>query len=153
MQNPIADIIADYPYVGIRWEVEGGYHREVRRPGADLTDLPQELQDAIQAHWTAEMVQKAGDLEAAADEAVVVPVPTLTPRQLRLMLINLGIYEETIVGLINAIQDTTERAKALTEWNWATRYERDHPLVNQLAAALGIDGTTLDGHWQTASTL
>lgn len=79
--------------------------------------------------------------------------PPLTPRQLRLMLLTLGLTEATVLGQIEAIEDETERAAALIEWNWATRYDRDHPLVAQLASALEFDPGELDVLWTYAADL
>lgn len=52
--------------VQIRWEkqlfeadgtpVHGGWHRECRVPGDDISDLPTDTQAVINAHWTTERV-------------------------------------------------------------------------------------------------
>lgn len=35
----------------------GGFHRECRAPGADLSDLPKEMRDRIAAEWTADVIE------------------------------------------------------------------------------------------------
>jgi len=37
-------------------EVDGGYHRGVRNPGEDISDLPADTQAVINAHWTTQRV-------------------------------------------------------------------------------------------------
>lgn len=51
MQYPVADITENVP-VSIRWTTDGGgYFREIREPGADLSDLLADMQADITAHW------------------------------------------------------------------------------------------------------
>lgn len=77
----------------------------------------------------------------------------LTPRQLRLMMLSLGLTDAHVQAQIDAIADETDRAAALIEWNWATYYERDHWLVVLLAAALGFEPVELDALWIYAATI
>jgi hypothetical protein len=59
--------------------------REVRMPGADLSDLPQEAQDEISAKWTPELVSEYALWAANPDPTTKVPGPvTPTPKQARL---------------------------------------------------------------------
>lgn len=46
---------------------DGGYHREARNPGADISDLPDEARAAINGEWTPEII--------AAYRAATAPVP------------------------------------------------------------------------------
>jgi hypothetical protein len=154
MQNPIADIVTGVAAVSIRWETEAGFFRETRTPGASLADLPDNLRAAIDAHWDEAMVDAyTAEIAALAAEYEPPPLPVLTPRQLRLMLLQIGMDEAEITASIEAIEDAGARAAALIEWNWATRYERDHPLVAQLAAALEFEPAELDALWSYASQL
>ena len=36
--------------------ISESHHRHIRKPGDDLTDLPQNVQDAINAYWTQEVI-------------------------------------------------------------------------------------------------
>ena len=62
------------------------YWREVRMPGADLSDLPPEVQSEINAKWTPQLL---ADYEAwllDPEQPVDVPGPiTPTPKQVRLV--------------------------------------------------------------------
>lgn len=82
-----------------------------------------------------------------------VPLPTLTPRQLRLMLLQIGMSEAMVTAQIEKIKDADEKAAALIEWNWATQYERDHPLVLKLAGEFDFKDNELDDLWKYASSI
>jgi hypothetical protein len=154
MQNPIVDIVAGVAAVSIRWETEAEFFRETRTPGAGLGDLPEDLRQAIVAHWNEDLVAAhAAEVAALAAEYQPPPAPALTPRQLRLMLLQIGMTEGAITTSIEAMPDPAARVAALIEWNWATRYERDHPLVGQLAAALDFEPAELDALWGYAAGL
>lgn len=91
--------------------------------------------------------------EAFAVLAAAVPLPNLTPRQLRLWLIGAGLTPEAVDTQIDAIPDATERARARVEWDFATVYHRAHPLVGQLGAALGLSPAQIDAAFLAAARL
>lgn len=70
--------------------------------------------------------------------------PYLTQRQLRIGLIRLGIFPESITVALQTIEDEVARAEALTEWEFASEIRREHPLVATLAAQLGISDDAVD---------
>lgn len=78
-------------------------------------------------------------------------MPTLTRRQLRLALLSIGVTAETIESQIAAITDPQERAAALIEWQDANTYERDHPLITDIATALKIPSDQVDILWRWAA--
>ena len=98
-------------------------------------------------------------LDQNGDEAAlpyVAPSPTfppLSPRQLRLMILQIGLTDADVEAQIAAIPDPTERAAASIEWQWATRYDRTHPLVATLATALEFTDAELDALWAYAADL
>ncbi|MCB5201872.1 hypothetical protein LH464_05190 [Neorhizobium sp. T786] len=77
----------------------------------------------------------------------------LTPRQLRLGLVTNGFSLDQVDGVINAIEDPQHRAIAMIEWRDASQFERDHPLIAQVGAALGLTGDQIDGMWEQALPL
>lgn len=80
----------------------------------------------------------------------IAPAPTiaaLTRRQARLGLLSIGITVEDVEAHIAAIGDPLDRAAALIEWQDATAYERDHPLVADLAAAFALPPAQVDALW------
>jgi hypothetical protein len=79
--------------------------------------------------------------------------PTLTPRQLRLMLLNIGITEAQVDAEIDAITDPIEQDASRIEWKYASAYERDHPLIDQMATAFSLPPAQVDTLWLAAADL
>lgn len=82
-----------------------------------------------------------------------VPFAPITARQLRLWLLSAGIPAAAIDAQIAAIPDATQRAAAQIEWEYATQYDRTHPLVAQLGAALGLTDAQIDEAFRNAASL
>lgn len=80
-------------------------------------------------------------------------MPPLTARQLRLGLIAAGISLASVEGAIAAIPDETDRAVAEVEWEYASQFERDHPLIEQVGAAVGMTPEQIDTAWLAAINL
>ena len=80
------------------------------------------------------------------------PLRPLTARQLRLGLVTNGISLSSVEAAIDAIEDETDREVARIEWEYATTFERSHPLVNQIGAALGLTPEQIDAMWAEAAT-
>ena len=64
---------------------------------------------------------------------------SITATQLRLWLFRQGIGDSLVVAAIQAITDETLRGEALIQWSHAPYFERLHPLVQAVAASLGIN--------------
>ena len=79
--------------------------------------------------------------------------PKLTRRQLRLGLLNIGITADIVEAQLNAIADPMDRAAAMIEWQDASSYERDHPVLVQVAAALNLPTEQVDALWMWAAGL
>lgn len=73
--------------------------------------------------------------------------PTINARQIRLALIGANMFEatETAIAGLSAADKVT--------WEYATEYHRNHPLVVNLGAALGLTEAQIDGMWEIALTL
>lgn len=80
-------------------------------------------------------------------------MPALTPRQLRLGLVNYGFSVAAVQSAIDAISDPTIREKTQIEWEFANSYGRLHPLIAQIAAALSIPDEQIDMMWVAAASL
>lgn len=82
--------------------------------------------------------------------------PVLSPlsrRQLRLALLSIGVTADDIEAYIAAIPDPQDRAAALIEWQDASAYERGHPLLVDIAAAMGLVAEQVDVLWIWAAAL
>lgn len=77
---------------------------------------------------------------------------TITPRQLRLWLLSRGVTAFMVENAIAALP-SPQRETALVEWEYALDFRRGHPLVQQLAAALGFDTAALETGWELAAEL
>ena len=81
------------------------------------------------------------------------PVPSLTARQLRLWLLAAGITPAAIDAQVDAMSDPAAQARARVEWEYATEYKHDHPLVLQIGAALGLSQVQIDAAFRAAAAL
>lgn len=75
----------------------------------------------------------------------------LTATTLRLTLLQAGITRKTVEAAIAAIPDDMAREAAEIQWEYATEYHRDHPLIEQLGGALGLKPDQIDAMWQAAN--
>ncbi|MEB2845940.1 hypothetical protein [Endobacterium cereale] len=79
----------------------------------------------------------------------LLPAP-LTARQLRLGLVTNGIMLDHVESTIAAIDDQQARDIAKIEWEYASQFERSHPLIAQVGAALGLTDKAIDEMWIAA---
>lgn len=86
-------------------------------------------------------------------EQVRASMPPLTPRRLRLALVNSGTSLEEVGTALNSIPDTMTRTLALIEWEYANEFERLDPLLAQVASSLGYSDAEIDALWTWALTL
>jgi hypothetical protein len=94
--------------------------------------------------------QEAYDAALAALQPAIA-FPTISRRQLRLGLLSIGVTADDVEAEIATIADAQERAAALIEWQDASAYERDHPLIAQVADALGLPAEQVDDLWLWAA--
>ena len=81
-------------------------------------------------------------------------MPEISARQLRLALLGLGLTGAQVEAQIAAMPGTpTQREAARIEWEYATSYRRDHPLVVMLGAALNLTEEQITNAWMEASML
>jgi len=100
--------------------------------------------------WAALM---ASGIPIAPYEQPEPPLGPLTARQLRLGLVAAGFSLGDVEAAIDAIEDQTDREVARIEWEYATTFERSHPLIEQVGAALGLTPEQIDAMWAEAATL
>lgn len=110
--------------------------------------------------WTVLFKPEATDEQkslAASILASFIPyadIPTVTRRQCRLWLQQQhGKTKDDVEAAIAAIPDATAREAARIEWEDATVFHYDHPLMQALAPALDIDPATLPDAFRAAALL
>ena len=80
-------------------------------------------------------------------------VPTVvTMRQARLALLQAGLLSQ-VEAAIAAIEDPVQRQAVQIEWEYAAEINREHPWVQGLATALGLNETQLDDLFVAANSL
>lgn len=103
------------------------------------------------------MAAEMGDalpLEPPPEPPAPAPMPTITRRQLRLALLRLNVTVEQVEAKIVAMPGTPiEREAAMIEWRDSGTYDRNHPLVVALGAALGLTEAQIDAAWREAATI
>jgi hypothetical protein len=77
----------------------------------------------------------------------------LTARQFRLGLLNAGIPPSTVTATIGGMPAGPDKDKAQIEWEYATTFNRTHPLIATVGAALGLTEQQIDGMWLAAANL
>jgi predicted component of type VI protein secretion system len=81
------------------------------------------------------------------------PMPVIVSMTaLRLTLIEMEL-EDDVLSIINAMPHAKQKAAALAWWQTAQAVRRNHPLVAQLAAALGKTDAEIDAIFAAAITL
>lgn len=103
-------------------------------------------------------IQRVGGIVKWVNELADAPdpeiyLPPLTARQLRLGLIAAGVTLSSVDAAIAAIPDPTEREIATVEWEYASQFERDHSLIEQVGNALGMTIEQIDAAWLAAAGL
>lgn len=71
----------------------------------------------------------------------------LTPRQLRLGLLSIGITEAQIDAAL------ADNPAGMVEWKYSLTLKRDHPLIDSLGAAFGLPPAQIDSLWVWAADL
>src|SRR5690625_661784 len=84
--------------------------------------------------WDGEEWQHVPPPDPTPEERRAAMAP-ITARQLRLTLLRAGHPPATVEAATQAISDNQEREEALIEWEYASHYERLHPLILSLAPA------------------
>ncbi|WP_428843145.1 hypothetical protein [Sinorhizobium terangae] len=82
-----------------------------------------------------------------------VHMPALSSRQIRLGLVNGGFTMAQVSAVIDAMPDGNEKETARIEWEYATTFNRTHPLIASVGAALGLTDDEIDAKWSAALTL
>lgn len=80
-------------------------------------------------------------------EAPPVLLP-ITRRQLRLTLLAHGLLDQVEPAI--AALNEPDRSVATIEWQDASEYRRDHPLISQIGMALALSEPTIDAMWVEA---
>jgi hypothetical protein len=77
---------------------------------------------------------------------------SVTPRQIRTALVLSGISLSSIEAIIDSLPSPNKEI-ALIAWEYSIEFQRNNPLINQLAPLLGLSSKQIDDIFILASTL
>jgi hypothetical protein len=86
-------------------------------------------------------------------ELVLSDVPSKVTRRQAIAALTLGGYLSQIETALNAIEDATQKTVAEIFWKESLHFERNNPLLNQLASAIGMTQSDLDELFRQAVSL
>ncbi|NVM41385.1 hypothetical protein HWX16_13730, partial [Ochrobactrum intermedium] len=124
----------------------------VGQPVKDNSD--EYLGDAFIAAWSSEDVEQPTEDALAAlvvkygaawEASARERMPSLTARQLRLGLLSLG-QLQAVPDAISALPEPN-KSQAEIEWQFASQFQRQHPLIAQLIPILGLTDEQVDAVW------
>ncbi len=120
--------------------------------------IPPEAVDITDEQWL-ELINHQGLRRFVNGEVVeysppVEPVPPapITRRQLRLTLVRNGISLAGVEAAIAAMPEGLPKQEAQIEWADASTFDRNHPTLLLIAAALGLTEAQVDAMWREAVT-
>lgn len=124
-------------------------------------DIPSDAVTVSDEDYAALIAAQAEGMEIVPDDdgcpvaqtvtAVIVPV-SVTPRQAKLALLSAGLLDD-VEAAIEAIADATTKRVAQIEWEYAQEVRRDWPLLNAVAAQMGMTDAQIDELFTLAATL
>lgn len=79
------------------------------------------------------------------------PIPSITPRQLRLWLLSRGLLAQ-VPTLIEAMPEP-DKTVAQIEWEFATVFDHRHPFMQALGAAVGLSAEDIEAGFREAAQL
>ena len=98
----------------------------------------------------AEVERLTAELDAIRNPTDGQGFPVLSAVQLRLGILAAGLTLEGIDAAIAGIADPTQRVRVQTYWEFATQFERSHPLVAGMVGLLGLTEQQADELWRAA---
>lgn len=136
------------------YNASGGVDCEINHPDygwIPFTASPDDPEDHGRVIYAAALAM--GPAPYVEPPAPLSPTPILTRRQLRLGLLANGITTAQVEAVSAAMPTEVDREMAQIEWADASQYERAHPLVDQIGAAMSLTPEQIDAMWMAAAAL
>ena len=70
----------------------------------------------------------------------------ISPRQLRLVLLSMGLSEASVDAIINQLP-SPQKEQAMIAWKYSTTFVRIAPMVAEIGAMLSLSSDNLDQIW------
>lgn len=85
-------------------------------------------------------------------EKIRASMPSLSARQFRLgLLVKAAVSPSQVKAAIDVMPSGMEKEKAQIEWEYAPTFDRMHPLIATITAAVGLAEDDMDIIWMTAA--
>jgi len=143
--------------------IVGIAHYQVQWPSGEREELYTGLRPGENFGWNLSVIQAAQDWRNAGGtipewmppkvEELRPLMKPLTARQFRLGMLSRNWTIHEVNSAIDATDDDMERLKAQIEWEYATEFQRLHPLIVSLSESLGFTPEEVDTLWQEALEL
>lgn len=78
------------------------------------------------------------------------PIADISPRQIRLALLSLGLTESIVDTAINNLESPIKE-QAMIAWKYSTTFQRNVPIIETIGALLSLNSVQLDEIWIAAS--
>jgi hypothetical protein len=92
--------------------------------------------------------EELADIDAARAAAALAVPASVTPRQMRLALIQAG-YNDAVQNYVAGINDPA----VIVQWEYATQIDRNNALIATAAQGLGLNSAQVDSLFRLAATL
>lgn len=142
--------------------MEKGYYNHIDGYWQTTGNPPDEILKSYREGTVEIPVKPSADHRYLLGEWVYVPptskeirekMPPLTARQFRLGLVDSGYAPFQVTQAIAAMPAGPDKERAQIEWEYATTFNRMHPLIATVAAALGLSDEQVDAMWLAAASL
>lgn len=80
------------------------------------------------------------------------PIEDISPRQIRMALLSLGLAENAIDGAISNLSSPSKE-QAQIAWKYSTSFKRDAEAVSIIGSLLSLSSEQLDQIWKIGSNL
>ncbi len=80
------------------------------------------------------------------------PIEDISPRQIRMALLALGLTEAAIDSAINSLS-SPQKEQAMISWKYSTTFKRENEAVAAIGALLNLSSEQLDALWKAAVVL
>lgn len=108
--------------------------------GYSLTDSKDENGNIVPALYSFEIVNSKN------------PIGPISPRQIRLALLAIGITDSSIESAINMLSSEL-KDQAMIAWKYSTSFERNQPAVDMIGTIAGLNSEQLDALWIAGANL
>ena len=108
-------------------------------------------QEAID--WQAHLVNDLGYADCTFEILQTnPPIEDISPRQIRMALLSLGLTESAIDAAINSLSSPSKE-QAMIAWKYSTTFKRENEAVAAIGALLNLSSEQLDALWKAAVVL